>query len=180
MISVNCPYIKPKVQLRVDNLETRAILGSSPWTITHNTEYNNDEEHGPHQKEIYNSGYLSEEQYILDFMKSTNDIKLESTLLPYDSFWCSVLMIIGSPWYCLFIKMIYRISKLDNIIYTVLRGCLYMDNSLISCLCYFIYLYRTVVKRSDSLLLYIVFIILLVQSVINLENICDILLRMNV
>jgi hypothetical protein len=47
------------LQLRVDNLETRAILGSSPWTITHSTEYNNDEEHGPHQKEIYNSGYLS-------------------------------------------------------------------------------------------------------------------------
>ena len=58
---------------------------------------------------------ILEEQYILDFMKSTNDIKLESTLLPYDSFWCSVLMIICSPWYCLFIKMIYRISKLDNI-----------------------------------------------------------------
>jgi hypothetical protein len=35
------------VQLRVDNLETRAILGSSPRTMTHNTEYNNDEEHGP-------------------------------------------------------------------------------------------------------------------------------------
>jgi hypothetical protein len=52
---------------------------------------------------------------LLDFMKSTNDIKLESTLLPYDSFWCSVLMIICSPWYCLFINMIYRISKLDNI-----------------------------------------------------------------
>jgi hypothetical protein len=48
-------------------------------------------------------------------MKSTNNIKLESILLPYDSFWCSVLMIICSPWYCLFIKMIYRISKLDNI-----------------------------------------------------------------
>jgi hypothetical protein len=58
---------------------------------------------------------ILEEQYILDFMKSTNDIKLESTLLPYDSFWCSVLMIICSPWYCLFIKMIYRIIKLDNI-----------------------------------------------------------------
>ena len=34
-------------------------------------------------------------------------------------------------------------------------GPLYMDNSLTSCLCYFIYLYRTVVKRSDSLLLFI-------------------------
>jgi hypothetical protein len=56
----------------------------------------------------------SDSMYILDFMKSTNDIKLESTLLPYDSFWCSVLMIICSPWYCLFIEMIYRISKLDN------------------------------------------------------------------
>jgi hypothetical protein len=33
---------------------------------------------------------ILEEQYILDFMKSTNDIKLESTLLPYDSFRCSV------------------------------------------------------------------------------------------
>ena len=70
-------------------------------------------------------------------------------------------------------------------------GLLYMDNSLTSCLCYFIYLYRTVVKRSDSLLPFIysptrrrdyksqpsiyfdefVFRILLVQSVINLENI---------
>ena len=48
-------------------------------------------------------------------MKSTNDIKLESTLLPYDSFRCSVLMIICSPWYYLFIKMIYLIIKLDNI-----------------------------------------------------------------
>ena len=48
-------------------------------------------------------------------MKSTNDIKLEGTLLPYDSFWCSVLMILCSPWYCLFIKMIYLIIKLDNI-----------------------------------------------------------------
>jgi hypothetical protein len=35
---------KTEVQLRVDNLETRAILGSSPRTMTHNTEYNNDEE----------------------------------------------------------------------------------------------------------------------------------------
>ena len=73
-----------------------------------------------------------------------------------------------------------------------LYGPLCMDNSLISCLCYFIYLYRTVVKRSDSLLLFIysptrrrdnykaqasiyfddfVFRILLVQNVINLENI---------
>ena len=43
----------------MDNLETWAILGSSPRTMTHSTEYNNDEEHGPHQKEIYNSGYLS-------------------------------------------------------------------------------------------------------------------------
>jgi hypothetical protein len=40
-------------------------------------------------------------------------------------------------------------------IYTIPRGCLYMDNSLTSCLGYFIYLSRTVVKRSDSLLLYI-------------------------
>ena len=60
-----------------------------------------------------NSPYIVifEEQYISDFMKSTNDIKLESTLLPYDSF----LMIICSHWYCLFIKMIYLIIKLDNI-----------------------------------------------------------------
>ena len=48
-------------------------------------------------------------------MKSTNDIKLESTLLPYDSCWCSVLMILCSPLYYLFIKMIYLIIKLDNI-----------------------------------------------------------------
>jgi len=67
-----------------------------------------------------------------------------------------------------------------------------MDNSLISCLGYFIYLYRTVRKRSASLLLFIYsftrrrdnyksqpsiyfddfgFRIVLVQSVINLENI---------
>jgi hypothetical protein len=77
-------------------------------------------------------------------------------------------------------------------IYTIPRGCLYMDNSLTSCLGYFIYLSRTVVKRNDSLLLFIysstrgrdnyksqpstyfddfVFRILLVQSVINLEHI---------
>jgi hypothetical protein len=31
-----------------------------------------------------------------------------------------------------------------------------MDNSLISCLCYFIYLYRTVVKRSDSSVLCVI------------------------
>ena len=48
-------------------------------------------------------------------MKSTNDIKLENTLLPYDSFRCSDLMILCSPWYYLFIKMIYLIIKLDNI-----------------------------------------------------------------
>ena len=48
-------------------------------------------------------------------MKSTNDIKLENTLLPHDSFRCSVLMILCSPWYYLFIKMIYLIIKLDNI-----------------------------------------------------------------
>ena len=68
-----------------------------------------------------------------------------------------------------------------------------MDNSLISCLGYFIYLYRTVMKRSDSLLLFIYsctrrrdnyksqpsiyfddfvfFRILVVQCVSNLENI---------
>ena len=66
-----------------------------------------------------------------------------------------------------------------------------MDNALTSCLGYFIYLYRTDVIRSDSPFLYIhleeeekitkinhlstlttlFFIILLVQSVINLENI---------
>jgi hypothetical protein len=77
-------------------------------------------------------------------------------------------------------------------IYTIPRGCLYMDNSLTSFLGYFIYLSRTVVKRSDSLLLFIysstrrgdnyksqlsiyfydfVFRILLVQSVFNLEHI---------
>ena len=66
-----------------------------------------------------------------------------------------------------------------------------MDNSLTSCLGYFIYLTRTVVKRSDSVLLFIysstrrrdnyksqpsiyfeafIFRALLVQSVINLES----------
>ena len=57
-----------------------------------------------------------------------------------------------------------------------------MDNSLTLCLGYFIYLYRTVVKRSDSLLPYIHLeeeekitkinhFDDFVQSVINLENI---------
>ena len=58
-ISVRKRSRKPKVQLRVENLETRAILGSSPRTMIHNKKYNNDEEHGSHQKKIYNSGYLS-------------------------------------------------------------------------------------------------------------------------
>ena len=77
-------------------------------------------------------------------------------------------------------------------IYIIPREYLYMDNSLTSNLSYFIYLSRTVVKRSDSLLLFIysstrrrdnyksqpsiyfddfVFRILLVQSVFNLEHI---------
>ena len=73
---------------------------------------------------------ILEEQYILDFMKSTNDIKLESTLLPYDSFWCSVLMIICSPWYYLFIKMIYLIIKLDNIRQIALIMYTYNSNDL--------------------------------------------------
>ena len=90
-----------------------------------------------------------------------------------------------------FLILCYSLTSWNQI-YTFLRGCLYMDNSLISCLGYFIYLYSTVVKRSDSFLLFIysstrrrdnykcqpsihfddfVFIILLVQRVINLKNI---------
>ena len=63
-------------------------------------------------------------------MKTTNDIQLESTLLPYDSFWCSVLMIICSPWYYLFIKMIYLIIKLDNIRQIALIMYTYNSNDL--------------------------------------------------
>ena len=63
-------------------------------------------------------------------MKSTNDIQLESTLLPYDSIWCSVLMIICSPWYYLFIKMIYLIIKLDNIRQIALIMYTYNSNDL--------------------------------------------------
>jgi hypothetical protein len=64
------------------------------------------------------------------------------------------LFLMGSVVIKYFLILCYSLTSL-NPIYTILRGCLYMDNALTSCLGYFIYLYRTVVKRNDSPLLYI-------------------------